>query len=101
VMVKRCAFTLRARVSGKCCSRRFRAGPGEHERYHDPHGILREVQPHALILAAGTRIALQPDLSAKDVPVGSSVLVTVTRSERGDRTARRIEHEPRRNGRGR
>jgi hypothetical protein len=56
-------------------------------------------QPHALILAAGTRIALQPDLSAKDGPV--SVLVTVTRSERGDRTARRIEHEPRRNGRGR
>jgi hypothetical protein len=31
-------------------------------------GILREVQPHAIILAAGTRIALPPDLSAKDVP---------------------------------
>jgi hypothetical protein len=62
-------------------------------------GILREVQPHAIILAAGTRIAHPPDLSAKDVPVGSSVLVTVTRKERGEWTARRIEHEPRRNGR--
>ena len=50
---------------------------------------------------SGTRIALPPDLSAKDVPVGSSVLVTVTRTERGEWTARRIEHEPRRNGRGR
>jgi hypothetical protein len=46
-------------------------------------GMLREVQPHAIILAAGTRIALPPDLSAKDVPEGSSVLVTMTRSERG------------------
>ena len=62
-------------------------------------GCLREVQPEAMILAAGTRIALPPDLSAKDVPVGASVLVTVTRS-RGEWTARRIEHEPRRNGRG-
>jgi hypothetical protein len=44
-------------------------------------GVLREAQPHAIILAAGTRIALPPDLSAKDLPVGSSVLVTVTRSE--------------------
>ena len=64
-------------------------------------GMLREVQPHAIILAAGTRIALPPDLSAKDVPVGSRVLVTVTRTERGEWTARQIEHEPRRNGRGR
>jgi hypothetical protein len=64
-------------------------------------GMLREVQPHAIILAAGTRIALPPDLSAKDVPEGSSVLVTVTRSERGEWTARQIEHEPQRNGRGR
>jgi hypothetical protein len=63
-------------------------------------GCLREVQPEAIILAAGTRIALPPDLSAKDVPVGASVLVTVTRSERGEWTARRIEHEPRRNARG-
>ena len=55
----------------------------------------------AIILAAGTRIALPPDLSAKDVPEGSSVLVTVTRGERGEWTARQIEHEPRRNGRGR
>jgi hypothetical protein len=64
-------------------------------------GMLREVQPHAIILAAGTRIALPPDLSAKDVPVGSSVLVTVTPSERGEWIARQIEHEPRRNGQGR
>lgn len=64
-------------------------------------GILSGVQPHAIILAAGTRIALQPDLSTEGVPVGSSVLVTVTRSEGGRWTARRIEHEPRRNGRGR
>jgi hypothetical protein len=64
-------------------------------------GMLREVQPHAIILAAGTRIAVPPDLSAQDVPVGSSVLITVTRSERGEWTARQIEHEPRRNGRGR
>jgi len=64
-------------------------------------GILRKVQPEAIMLAAGTRIALPPDLSAKDVPVGASVLVTVTRSERGEWTARRIEHESRRNGRGR
>ena len=63
--------------------------------------VLREAQPHALILAAGTRIALPPDLSAQDVPIGSSVLVTVVRTERGEWTARRIEHEPRRNGRGR
>jgi hypothetical protein len=63
-------------------------------------GMLRGVQPHAIILAAGTRIALPPDLSAKDVPEGSSVLVTVTRSERGEWTAREIEHELRRNGRG-
>jgi hypothetical protein len=34
-------------------------------------GMLRGVQPHAIILAAGTRIALPPDLSAKDVPEGS------------------------------
>jgi len=53
-----------------------------------------------IILAAGTRIALPPDLSAQDVPEGSSVLVTMTRSERGAWTARQIEHEPRRNGRG-
>jgi hypothetical protein len=64
-------------------------------------GMLREVEPHAIILAAGTRIAVPPDLSAKDVPIGSSVLVTVTRTERGEWTARQIEHEPRRNGRGR
>ena len=53
------------------------------------------------VLAAGTRIAVPPDLSAQDVPVGSSVLITVARSERGEWTARQIEHEPRRNGRGR
>ena len=64
-------------------------------------GMLREVQPYAIILAAGTRIALPHDLSAKDVPVGSSVLVTVTRTERGEWIAQQIEHEPRRNGRGR
>jgi hypothetical protein len=34
-------------------------------------GCLCEVQPEAVILAAGTRIALPPDLSAKDVPEGS------------------------------
>ena len=34
-------------------------------------GILCEAQRDAMILAAGTRIALPPDLSAKDVPVGS------------------------------
>src|SRR6266478_4131831 len=49
--------------------------------------------------AAGT--PLPHDLSAKDVPVGSSVLVTVTRTERGEWIAQQIEHEPRRNGRGR
>ena len=64
-------------------------------------GMLSEVQPHAIILAAGTRITIPPDLSAKDVPIGSSVLVTVTRTERGEWTAKRIEPEPRRNGRGR
>jgi len=64
-------------------------------------GMLREVQPHAIILAAGTRITIPPDLSTQAVPVGSSVLVTVTRTERGEWTARRIEHESRRNGRGR
>ena len=64
-------------------------------------GVLREAQPHAIILAAGTRIAVPPDLSTEGVPVGSSVLVTVTRSERGEWTARQIEYEPRRNGRGR
>ena len=63
-------------------------------------GILREVHRHTIILAAGTRIVVPPDLSTQDVPVGSSVLVTVTRSERGEWTARQIEHEPRRNGRG-
>jgi hypothetical protein len=64
-------------------------------------GILREAQRDTIILAAGTRIALPPDLLAKDVPVGSSVLVSVTRTERGEWIARRIEHESRRNGRGR
>jgi hypothetical protein len=64
-------------------------------------GILLEAQRDVIILAGGTCIALPPDLSAKDVPVGSSVLVTVTRTERGQWTARRIEHEPRRNRRGR
>ena len=34
-------------------------------------GMLREVEPHALILAAGTRIALPHDLSAKDRPWGT------------------------------
>jgi hypothetical protein len=64
-------------------------------------GMLSDVQPRAIILAAGTRIALPPDLSARDVPVGSSVLVTMTRSERGEWTARQIEHQPRRKGQGR
>jgi hypothetical protein len=64
-------------------------------------GIHREVHRQAIILAAGTRIVVPPDLSTQDVPVGSSVLVTVTRTERGEWTATRIEHEPRRNGRGR
>jgi hypothetical protein len=74
-------------------------------------GLLREVHRHAsqgdrprtgfLILGAGTRITIPPDLSAESIPIGASVLVTVTRSERGEWIARRIEHEPRRNGRGR
>ncbi len=64
-------------------------------------GILREVHRHAIILAAGTRITVPPDLSTQDVPIGSSVLVTVARSEGEEWTARRIEYEPRRNGRGR
>ena len=64
-------------------------------------GILREAQRDTIILAAGTRITIPPDLSTQAVPVGSSVLVTVTRTERGEWTARRIEHESRRNGRGR
>jgi hypothetical protein len=64
-------------------------------------GMLREVQPHAIVLAAGTRIALAPDPSAKDVPVGSSVLVTVMRTERGEWIATQIEHEPRKHGQGR
>ena len=63
-------------------------------------GIVREAQPHALILAAGLRIALPPVLSTGDVPVGSSVLVPVTRGERGEWTAREIEHELRKNERG-
>lgn len=65
-------------------------------------GLLREVQPQTLILAAGTRITIPPNLSTQDVPIGSNVLVTeVTRSERGEWTARQIEHERRRNARGR
>jgi hypothetical protein len=64
-------------------------------------GMLREVEPHVLILAAGTRIAVPPDLSTKEVPIGSTVLVTVTRNLRGEWIARQIEHEPRWNGRGR
>lgn len=34
----------------------------------------------------------------QDVPVGSTVRMTVTRSEPGEWTAKLIEHEPRRNG---
>ena len=64
-------------------------------------GMLAKFSRTLSSSAAGTRIALPPDLSAEDVPVGSSVLVTVTRSERGEWIARQIEHEPRRNGRGR
>jgi hypothetical protein len=63
-------------------------------------GILREVHRHSLILGVGTRITIPPDLSTPDIPLGASVLVTVTRSERGEWTARRSQHEPRRNGRG-
>jgi hypothetical protein len=55
---------------------------------------------NTLILAAGTRITIPPDLLAEDIPIGASLRVTVTRSERGEWIARRIEHEPRRNGRG-
>jgi hypothetical protein len=64
-------------------------------------GTLREIHRHTLILGAGTRIAVPPDLSTEDLSIGASVLVTVTRSERGEWTARQIEYEPRRNGRGR
>jgi len=64
-------------------------------------GILREVHRHALVLAAGTRITVPPDLSTEGVTVGASVLVTVTRNERGQWIAKRIEHEPRRNSWGR
>ncbi len=45
-------------------------------------GCLCEVRPEAVILAAGTRIALPPALSTAGVPVGSSVLVKVTRGAR-------------------
>ena len=60
-------------------------------------GFLREVRRNAIVLGAGTRVTIPPDLSTKDLAVGASVLVTVTRSERGEWTERRIEHEPRRN----
>ncbi len=60
-------------------------------------GILREVHRDTIVLAAGRRITIPPNLSRQDVPVGSSARVTVTRSERGEWTARRIEHEPRQN----
>lgn len=63
-------------------------------------GILREVHRHAITLGADTRITVPSDLSTQDLPVGASVLVTVTRSETGEWTARQIEHEPRRNSRG-
>ena len=42
-------------------------------------GCLCEVQPEAVILAAGTRIALPPALSTVGVSAGSNVLVKVTR----------------------
>jgi hypothetical protein len=64
-------------------------------------GILREVQRDRITLAAGTQIIIPPSVSTQDVPVGACVRVMVTRSERGEWTARQIEHEPRRNGRGR
>ena len=60
-------------------------------------GILREVHRDRIILAAGTRVLIPPGVSTEGVPVGASVLVTVTRSERGEWVAREIEHEPRRN----
>jgi len=45
-------------------------------------GCLCEVQPEAVILAAGTRIALPPALSTVGVSAGSNVLVKVTRCAR-------------------
>jgi len=63
-------------------------------------GLPARSPPEAIILAAGTRIAAPPALSTEGVPVGSSVLVTVTRGERRERTAREIEHEPRGTGEG-
>lgn len=63
-------------------------------------GILREVYRDRIVLAAGTRVLIPPSVSAHDVPVGSCVLLTVAWSERGEWIAKQIEHEPRRNGRG-
>jgi hypothetical protein len=64
-------------------------------------GILREVRRDRITLAAGTSIVVPPNVLTQDVPAGSTVRVMVTRSERGEWIAREIEHEPRRNGRGR
>jgi hypothetical protein len=64
-------------------------------------GILHEVRRDRITVAAGTSIAVPPNVLTQDVPVGSTVRVIVTRSERGEWVAREIEHEPRRNGRGR
>jgi hypothetical protein len=61
------------------------------------YGPAGEVRRHTLILAAGTRIAIPPSLSTQDAPLGASVLVTVTRSDRGEWTARRIEQQRKRN----
>jgi len=64
-------------------------------------GIQREARRDRITLAAGTCITIPPGLSTQDVLVGATVRVTVTESERGEWTARLIEDEPRRNGRGR
>jgi hypothetical protein len=63
-------------------------------------GILQEVHRDRIVLAAGTSVLIPPSVSTQDVPVGSTVWVVVTRSERREWVAKEIEYEPRRNGRG-